>query len=124
MKQPKPILTIKQKCSNSKRCMYGITEAWDGVQRRCRKCKGKGQQEKKIYALRDFEKIERGYYTRRMKSEGYKIPFKDYEIKKVSEIYRELWHERDDWGLDETDFKVFEEHNLKENDKVVIKSEK
>ena len=61
---------------------------------------------------------------------GYKIPFKDYEIKKVSEIAREgeaeAIHKKigfKNWSpnrIKEIEFWFREEHNLKEDDKVVI----
>ena len=121
-----PILILKQECRECK----GISTFYLG--KICSFCKGIGWQETKIYTLRDFEKLcpnvieiepnavnkmgfqhkgdfesciykcDKGFIT--------KIPFKSYKIKKVSEI-----------ELDERPRHLFlEEHNLKEDDKVVI----
>ena len=53
-------------------------------------CSGTGEQESNIYALRDFEecnpKNHHGWECSKCNCNGYKIPFKNYEIKKVSEI--------------------------------------
>jgi len=119
MKQPKPLLTIKQKC----RCV----DFSGAVKLDCKFCKGTGQQEIKIYDLRDFEKChvcKNGILhllpkklfpdrtCQRCNGTGYIIPkeYEPYEIKKVSEI-----------ELDERPRHLFlDEHNLKEDDKVVI----
>ena len=86
----------------------------------CNSCKGTGQQETEIYPLTYFEKCrKRGIkylpHTELCgcKGTGYIIPkeLEPYEIKKVSEINHE------DWDL----YIKLREHNLKEDDKVVIR---
>ena len=100
-------------------------------------CKGTGQQTKKIYALRDFE-CDCGHIFFQHNSEGcqvlhregdddiycdceteYKIPFKDYEIKTAREIDNMFKNKL----IKEEEIKWINtvyEHNLKEDDKVVI----
>ena len=72
---------------------------------------GIGQQEIEIYALRDFEKCT---YCAKCCSNcdytGYKIVFKDYGIKKISEIITNKIKL----------YRKMVEHNLKEDDKIVV----
>jgi len=59
MTQPKPILTIKQKCrecNETKKQEYEIDDVQGTKLIDCLYCKGTGQQEIEIYVLRDFEK--------------------------------------------------------------------
>ena len=125
MKQAKPLLTIKQKCRYSEAYEHDDT---------CSQCKGTGEQEIKIYALRDFEKYwcfecgGKGYsrkiiglsgqilsafkdkkdrfICKKCNGTGYKIPkeYEPYEIKKVSEI-------TDDMSF--SNLEILQEHNLK-----------
>jgi len=167
MTQPKPILVLKQKCKECKgdgntnihRSHYKFTN--DEFRAKeleccpdlcdCNVCKGTGQQEIKIYTLKDFKickfficvegrvlaKYGRGVIPHnKCKGTGYKIPFKDYEIKKVSEITEEeaklilieikkLSEPFIFIGKEPTINRIVEywfkeKHNLKEDDKVVI----
>ena len=113
MKQPKLILTIKQKCRYSEAYEHDNT---------CLECNGTGQQEIKIYALRDFEKC----YTTMTHDElclckgtGYIIPkkYEPYEIKKVSEMRfeEEQYEECQEFYFES------KQRNLKEDDKVVVR---
>src|SRR3990167_9796781 len=90
MNQPKPILTIKQKCREC--CGSGYHESYNQITH-C-DCQD-GMQETEIYVLRDFEKgcVHRKKKLIRKQDEchycdGYEIPkeYGYYEIKKVSEI--------------------------------------
>ena len=119
MKQPKPILTIKQKCRKCKPPIPQVTNEFGKLM--CKSCKGTGQQETEIYPLRDFERC----YTTMTHDElclckgtGHKIPFKDYEIKTVKDVrvIKEVVTIRKD---DLINFKL--NNNLKETDKLVIK---
>ena len=120
MKQLKPLPTIKQKCKDG--CHDGTRLDHESID--CLDCKGSGIQTKEIYALRDFEKCPRclgsgfihGQVTcDKCKSTGYIIPFKNYEIKKVSEIFDIL----QPYGY----FEFKKEHNLKEEDELVIRKQ-
>ena len=84
MKQPKSILTIKQKC---KEC-DGESEYSSVNEDNCT-CKGTGQQEMEIYDLKDFEKCYTTLNHHNLcvcKGTSYKIPFKDYEIKTIKNL--------------------------------------
>lgn len=98
--KPTPILIIKEKC----------------VTANCYFCKGIGEQEIEIYALRDFEKIHQFVNTngKLITEKQYKIHFKDYEIKKVSELKFKKFKNFITEGF-------LIHHNLKEDDKIVIK---
>lgn len=123
MKQPKPILTIKEKCKEcggTGTAFYGTSQYLNV----CVSCGGrygnKGLQTTELYLLRDFEKCNfcggigksmlslKGKLCVSCDGMGYKIPFKNYEIKKVSEMQ----------GLVRA--KLFT-HNLKEDDKIVLR---
>ena len=99
--------------------------------------KGTGTQPQNIYALRDFEKCNlfgrnHSISCKVCKGTGYKIPFKDYEIKKVSEIVDFIIPTRNNkdgtvniedhnYNQKIRDFlKNLKDLNLKEDDKVVI----
>jgi len=56
----------------------------------------------------------------KLKGIGYKIPFKNYEIKKVSEINTKEFTFNQSWNF----WDEVEKHNLKEDDKVVITNAK
>ena len=140
MKQPKPIATIKTKC---KECQeedgspHIHTSACQGMYEGCQECcKGTGEQEIKLYSLKDFEKcngcsgtgiqLGKGGSTPNslilVEQEcedckdgiGYKIPFKNYEIKKISDIPIEDMDKNEIW-------EAMVEHNLKEDDKIVLR---
>lgn len=127
MKQPKPILIIKVECEY---CQGG--ELITSPDKVCRYCNGTGFQSKEIYKLEGFEKCDYDFcngeglceadrdYPCPYCKHGYKIPFKDYEIKKVSELrkFEYLPKIQDRFKFDE----VMEKHNLKEDDKMVIKN--
>jgi len=114
MNQPKPILTIKQKCRECDGIKIIIDKSVEkDMQMKagvyvCKSCKGTGQQTTEIYALRDFK-------DKNKKSPFYYkiIPFKDYEIKKVSEITQKEWI-----AIGEP---IMVTHNLKEDDKLVVR---
>src|SRR3990167_7965026 len=118
MNQPKPILTIKQKCGECDGIKITIDKSVEkDMQMKagvyvCKSCKGIGQQTTEIYALRDFEKCNGCSGTGEQlgkladtkdgmvlvmqpcedcKGVDYIIPkeYKPYEIKKVSEITEE-----------------------------------
>ena len=117
---PKPILTTKVKC---KECdgtnisdIYNYADFVEGESeepRKCKSCKGKGSTTTEIYALRDFENKKR---ISPFGQKGYIIPFKDYEIKKVSEIQKEYFK----WKGSYKFMELMVKHNLKEDDKIVI----
>lgn len=135
----KPILTIKQKCKdcNGKGSVFGWinpTKSYPHAFINCNTCKGTGQKTKKIYALRDFEKCDcychyayPRLFTRhnpkskkcKCKGIGYIIPFKDYEIKSVERLQFEFATERHNAEVFNLNY-ALREHNLKEDDKVVI----
>ena len=144
MKQPKPILIIKQKCSCN---CHNFNEPvlWhmpQGKDKECL-CRGTGQQTTEIYALRDFEKCNGCSGTGEQlgkladtkdgmvlvmqpcedcKGVDYIIPkeYKPYEIKKVSEINTKEFTFNQSWNFwDEVG-----KHNLEEDDKVVITNAK
>lgn len=152
MTQPKPIITIKQKCNNCKKRGYTTTH--------CYGCEGTGQQTIEIYNLKDFEKCDCQIPVSKTRKEelqtkcincgikfdlvsaiftpicnrcrleryskckhiGYKIPFKDYEIKKISEITEEFKGLYSSEKITAEDcsnwFEVKE--NIKEDDKIVM----
>ena len=144
MKQPKPILIIKQKCSCN---CHNFNEPvlWhmpQGKDKECL-CRGTGQQTTEIYALRDFEKCNGCSGTGEQlgkladtkdgmvlvmqpcedcKGVDYIIPkeYKPYEIKKVSEINTKEFTFNQSWNF----WDEVEKHNLKEDDKVVITNAK
>ncbi len=131
MKQPKLILTIKQKC-----------EECDGTGHKkffeCYKCVGKGQQIIHIYPLRNLEKCDclihvkaydknriPIYYEdvsdcKRCDGTGYKIPFKDYEIKKVSEVNCDYCQRGKQCSSATCLKNNLDKHKLKENDEIVL----
>jgi len=134
----KPILALKQKCE-----IDNFPHLQRGSEKKHKQdceCEGTGSQEVKIYALRDFEKCYTTLNHHKLcvcKGTGYKIPFKDYEIKKVSEITEEeasdliiegklklkipyVSFEKNTWKENLIDY-FYSEHNLKEGDSVVIK---
>ena len=100
MNQPKPILTIKQKCGECDGIKITIDKSVEkDMQMKagvyvCKSCKGTGQQETEIYALRDFEKcnthsrVPESFTHKKCQGIGYIIPkeYEPYEIKKVNEI--------------------------------------
>src|SRR3990167_9772837 len=141
MKQPKPILIIKQKCSCN---CHNFNEPvlWhmpQGKDKECL-CRGTGQQTTEIYALRDFEKCNGCSGTGEQlgkladtkdgmvlvmqpcedcKGVDYIIPkeYEPYEIKKVSEINTKEFTFNQSWNFwDEVG-----KHNLEEDDKVVMR---
>ena len=113
MKQPKSILTIKQKCMNKEHdrdyhLEYGCT----------------GEQEIKIYDLGDFEyaygnDTECGLGLFWIDKIGYKIPFKEYEIKKVIDLLKQIVKGDEDECLRVSEILTIK-NNLKEDDRVVI----
>src|SRR3990167_6010593 len=126
MNQPKPFLTIKGKCP---KC-----EDYYEDRNFCKICNYSGQQTTEIYALRDFEKCEEKFHKNFnsirgkvkcykcgfIRNEiGYKIPkeYEHYEIKKVCKV---MWENKEITKL-EGGFEIFKEHNLKEDDKVVVR---
>src|SRR3990167_3141636 len=135
MNQPKPFLTIKGKCP---KC-----EDYYEDRNFCKICNYSGQQTTEIYALRDFEKCEEKFHKNFngirgkvkcykcgfIRNEiGYKIPkeYEPYEIKKVSEIIKNLPEEVildiknidsfSDMSKDFLNIYFEEEYNLKEDD--------
>ena len=125
----KPILIINQKCECNN---FELPDEIEHMPN----CKVSGTQPLNIYALRDFEICKycedllrigehnppypfvRRIICKNCNSTGYKIPFKDYEIKKVSEIKHLLVDKHlSDFGFNQVILKQF---NLKEDDKVVI----
>jgi len=126
MTQPKPLLTIKGKCPKCE----------DHYEDRnfCKICNCSGQQTIEITPLRDFEKCEEkwhknfnGIYGKVkcykcgfIRNEiGYKIPkeYEHYEIKKVCKV---MWENKEITKL-EGGFEIFKKHNLKDDDKVVVR---
>src|SRR3990167_8241468 len=155
MKQPKPILIIKQKCNmiiHVKDYDKNKNPIWYEDLSDCHKCKGTGQQETKLYSLKDFEKCdcechsldsikligkwenhfeyvdnEFAFGKCCYKTNGYKIPkeYEPYEIKKVSKVTEEIYilynnNKIDGLQLDRY-CRVLEKHNLKEDDKIVLR---
>jgi len=124
MIKPKPILTIKQKCKRYEHNVGG-TLIHDS---NC--CNGTGTQEIEIYNLKDFE-VDVATMTRYGLRDGFprhkeiQIPFKNYEIKKVSEITEQMYILYNNKKIDGLQFDRYcrglEEHNLKEDDKVVVR---
>src|SRR3990167_8093627 len=99
----KPFLTIQERCRECSGRGYfstAIVGTDDFTSSDCHKCKGKGTQTAEITPLKEpyFEKCNfidcsvnaKGIKLIKQcficKNTGYQIPFKDYEIKKVSEI--------------------------------------
>ena len=122
MKQAKPLLTIKQKCSC--KCYYCNQR---DMHSECKKdnfnsCSGTGEQESNIYALRDFEecnpKNHHGWECSKCNCNGYKIPFKDYEIKTILDLDLELDFDNRNKLKD-----IRRKYKFKEDDKVVITNE-
>ena len=130
MKQPKLILTIKQKCGecngskNTDNCSpnaYFCEKTKKKINlsyhcHNCKSCKGKGTQTAENYDLRDFEKCDCGGRFPNcgcVNPQRY-IPFKDYKIKKVNDF---LFMDIDLTSIK----KMMKEHNLKEEDKVVVR---
>ena len=134
MTEAKPILTIKQKCNTLyKEEIKNSLQDWFGHPLVC-KCTGTGTQTLEIYPLKDFEKCDdlncfdgvlycdkkdckdKGEcpgHTHKDCYKGYKIPFKDYEIKSVKQYWMESI------GISLTTWES--KYNLKEDDKVVVR---
>jgi len=121
MKQP--ILSIKVLC---KECKDGILDEFDEEEQTwgC-KCKGTGQQTKSYYPLTEeyFERCKCWCHQKKIQLKcgcednfGFKILFKDYEIKTIKDFSIGFMDKNDIWEL-------MEEHNLKESDKIVITRE-
>ena len=104
----------------------------------CLLCKNSGTQETKIYALKDFEKCYTIYHSNLnsisiskncpdCKGTGYIIPkeYEPYEIKKVGEMTEQMYILYNDKKIDGLQFDKYcrelEEHNLKQEDKVVVR---
>src|SRR3990167_11100727 len=135
IKQPKLILTIKQKCGecngskNTDNCSpnaYFCEKTKKKINlsyhcHNCKSCKGKGTQTAENYDLRDFEKCDCGGRFPNcgcVNPQRY-IPFKDYKIKKVSEILTDI-NKNDSYKADILYIK-FKKHNLKEDDKLMVR---
>ena len=135
MTKPKPLLTIKRKCKCN--CHDNKEMTFVHSEENC-KCSRTGTQETEIYALRDFEKCKMGFIGQHPKycadgcnGTGYKIPFKDYEIKRVSEIteeeaklmLKEIYNFNAYHKINLNCLKMWLnlKHNLKEDDKVVVR---
>ena len=131
MNQPKPILTIKQKCKECDGIKITIDKSVEkDMQMKagvyvCKSCKGTGQQETEIYALRDFEKcnthsrVPESFTHKKCQGIGYIIPkeYEPYEIKKVSEINTKEFTFNQSWNF----WDEVEKHNLKEDGRVIIR---
>jgi len=134
MNQPKPILTIKQKCGECGGIKIIIDKSVEkDMQMKagvyvCKFCKSI-QQTTEIYALRDFEKcnthsrVPESFTHKKCQGIGYIIPkeYEPYEIKKVSEIECKYGVPKgccykDCWQCD-----LIHEYNLKGDDKVVVR---
>ena len=135
MNQPKPILTIKQKCRECDGIKIIIDKSVEkDMQMKagvyvCKFCKSI-QQTTEIYALRDFKKdcAHRRKKLIRKQDEchycdGYKIPkeYEPYEIKTAQEFDNYVKHE---FSLVQAEKWYEFAHNLKEDDKVVITNAK
>jgi len=129
-----PILVFKQKCKcgchnqySSMRLVYCLHHSCTG-QRDFEKCDCKDCHSffHKIMDIVTNEKLSDTCPDCQFwcKGTGYKIPFKDYEIKKVSEINcrynMKLFCSREDCIECEIRSQLEGEHNLKGEDKVVI----
>ena len=131
MNQPKPILTIKQKCKECDGIKITIDKSVEkDMQMKagvyvCKSCKGTGQQETEIYALRDSEKcntlsrVPESFTHKKCQGIGYIIPkeYEPYEIKKVSEINTKEFTFNQSWNF----WDEVEKHNLKEDGRVIIR---
>ncbi len=127
----KPILSIKQNCT---RCIgSGVLNKYSSAIN-CLDCKGSGTQPQNIYDLRDFEKCEFCYFGElvehaddipsrqelsgepclKCNGTGYKIPFKDYEIKTIEDLHGNDLITEKDWEKLE---------QFEEDEKIVIKRE-
>ena len=134
MNQPKPILTIKQKCGECDGIKITIDKSVEkDMQMKagvyvCKSCKGIGHNKIEFYALRDFEKcnthsrVPESFTHKKCQGIGYIIPkeYEPYEIKKVSEINTKEFTFNQSWNF----WDEVEKHNLKEDDKVVITNAK
>ena len=131
MNQPKPILTIKQKCGECDGIKITIDKSVEkDMQMKagvyvCKSCKGIGHNKIEFYALRDFEKcnthsrVPESFTHKKCQGIGYIIPkeYEPYEIKKVSEINTKEFTFNQSWNF----WDEVEKHNLKEDDKVVVR---
>lgn len=106
--EAKPILMIKTEC---KECNDNPI-----VKHICLSCGGK-QSTTKIYPLRDFIKYKR--IGKLIVSYSHKIPFKSYEIKKVSEM---IWRE-EQFEDSILFYNATKKHDLKESDELVLRKE-
>jgi len=143
----KPISTIKRKCKDCDGKKEIHNHKLKGkcyincLGKKCKSCKSTGQQKTEITPLRDFEKCPckdcHSFFHMAMdivtneklsetcpdcqfwcKGTGYKIPFKDYEIKKVSEMV----HIASGFFPNHDLFKMLEnKYNLKDEDKLVVR---
>ena len=130
MNQPKPILTIKQKCGECDGIKITIDKSVEkDMQMKagvyvCKFCKSI-QQTTEIYALRDFEKcnthsrVPESFTHKKCQGIGYIIPkeYEPYEIKKVSEINTKEFTFNQSWNF----WDEVEKHNLKEDGRVIIR---
>src|SRR3990167_1670873 len=130
MNQPKPLLTIKQKCRECNGIKIIIDKSVEkDMQMKagvyvCKFCKSI-QQTTEIYALRDFEKcnthsrVPESFTHKKCQGIGYIIPkeYEPYEIKKVSEINTKEFTFNQSWNF----WDEVEKHNLKEDGRVIIR---
>ncbi|KKP31729.1 MAG: hypothetical protein UR20_C0033G0003 [Candidatus Woesebacteria bacterium GW2011_GWE2_31_6] len=131
MNQPKPILTIKQKCGECDGIKITIDKSVEkDMQMKagvyvCKSCKGIGHNKIEFYALRDFEKcnthsrVPESFTHKKCQGIGYIIPkeYEPYEIKKVSEINTKEFTFNQSWNF----WDEVEKHNLKEDGRVIIR---
>ena len=131
MNQPKPILTIKQKCGECDGIKIIIDKSVEkDMQMKagvyvCKSCKGIGHNKIEFYALRDFEKcnthsrVPESFTHKKCQGIGYIIPkeYEPYEIKKVSEINTKEFTFNQSWNF----WDEVEKHNLKEDGRVIIR---
>ena len=131
MNQPKPILTIKQKCGECGGIKIIIDKSVEkDMQMKagvyvCKSCKGIGHNKIEFYALRDFEKcnthsrVPESFTHKKCQGIGYIIPkeYEPYEIKKVSEINTKEFTFNQSWNF----WDEVEKHNLKEDGRVIIR---
>ena len=131
MNQPKPILTIKQKCGECDGIKITIDKSVEkDMQMKagvyvCKSCKGIGHNKIEFYALRDFEKcnthsrVPESFTHTKCQGIGYIIPkeYEPYEIKKVSEINTKEFTFNQSWNF----WDEVEKHNLKEDGRVIIR---
>ena len=131
MNQPKPILTIKQKCKECDGIKITIDKSVEkDMQMKagvyvCKSCKGIGHNKIEFYALRDFEKcnthsrVPESFTHKKCQGIGYIIPkeYEPYEIKKVSEINTKEFTFNQSWNF----WDEVEKHNLKEDGRVIIR---